>query len=303
MDDRTYGAPTWASPPVTPSPDAPVDLHAHTTASDGALDPAALVALAAERGLAALALTDHDTTAGYDEACAAGTTLGVEIIAAVEINTTDAQGGHTDILGYLLNVRDRPLQSLLSDIRDARIVRAQRMVSLLQALGARLDYEDVLRHAGTGAVGRPHVARALAEAGFVDSVGAAFQRYIGNDGPAYVDRFKITPAEACRVVRAAGGVPVVAHPVPPRDPFSDPKKLRSYLGPLVDAGLGGLECRYPGYRAGVVRWLESLASFFELVPTGGSDFHGPWRPENALGGVLVRYETITRLRDAAHVVA
>lgn len=278
---------------------ARVDLHAHSTASDGALDPGALVALAAERGLAALALTDHDTTAGVAAARVAGASLGVEIVPAVEINTDDQLGGHTDILGYFVDVEDLAFQRLLSDIREARYHRAVAMVGKLQGAGAEISLDDVLKHAGDGAIGRPHVARALVEAGFVDNVGAAFKHYIGRDGPAYADRYKLTPAEACAAVRAAGGVPVMAHPVPPHNPYSDPKKLRTYLGPLEEAGLGGLECRYPGYTAKVVRWLEALAAHFGLIPTGGSDFHGPWRAENALGAVEVGYATVVELREAA----
>ncbi len=274
-----------------------VDLHTHTTASDGALTPSELVALAAAEGIEILAITDHDTTEGLAAAEAAAADLGLTLVPGVELNT-DYDGGSADILGYFFDCASPELQTLLATIRAARVTRARAMVEKLRLLGSRVTYDDVLRYAGDGAVGRPHVARALVEEGFVADVGAAFRRYIGNGGPAYAPRYKLLPADACRAIRAAGGVPSLAHPVPPDDPYSDPKRLRTFLPPLVAAGLGGLECYYSGYTAKVNRWLEALAWHFKLVPTGGSDFHGPWRPDKPLGGVDVPRDTVDRLLAA-----
>ena len=255
------------------------------------------MALAARRGVAVLAITDHDTTSGVGAARAAAEAHGVEVVAGVELACENGEA-RADLLGYIVDPEDAALSRLLADIRLARDARARVMVARLQALGAPIDYDDVAARSGGGSIGRPHVAHALVAMGFVEDVAGAFRDYLGVGAPAYAERYKLSPAEGCRAIRAAGGVPVVAHPVPPGDPRRDPLRLRSFLGPLVASGLGGLECYYPGYTPPVHRWLEALAGHFGLVPTGGSDFHGPWRPENALGSVPVPPDTLDRLRAA-----
>ena len=275
-----------------------IDLHTHTTASDGSLTPRALIRLAAERGLKLIAVTDHDTTLGTADAQDEGRTVGVDVITGVELNC-DLPDGHADILGYCFDIAAPALQTLLLEIRDARDGRARRMVDQLRAIGADIEYDDVLAIAGDGSVGRPHVAQALVAKGFVPDVSTAFERFIGRHGPAYADRYRLTPEAACRAIRAAGGVPSLAHPVPPSDPRSDPKSLRTFLPPLVEAGLGGLECYYSGYTTGTSSWLLALARHFGLIPTGGSDYHGPWRADRELGGVDVPDATVDALRRAA----
>lgn len=275
-----------------------VDLHTHTTASDGTFAPRDLVALAAEKGLVAIAITDHDTTEGVPEAQAAGMELGVGVVPGVELNT-DTETGHVDILGYFIEVENRRLQQVLSRIRAARVQRAKAMVEKLNALGVPITFEQVLAQAMEGTLGRPHVARALQEAGHVATVSEAFERYIGRHGPAYADRYRLSPAEACELVREAGGVPGLAHPVPPADPFQDPKDLPRLLPTLREAGLRALECFYPGYPPAVTEWLLALAEKFDLIPTGGSDFHGTTKPDVDLGMVKVPVEYLERLREAA----
>lgn len=275
-----------------------IDLHAHTTASDGTLAPAELVALAARSGLTVLAITDHDTTDAVAAARAAGADVGVRIIAGVEMSTEDERGEH-DILGYFVDVDDPSFQALLGSIRDHRRERAVAIVDRLRAAGAPIHMDDVFALSDGGAIGRPHVARALVAAGWAEDVGDAFGRYLGRGRSAHVPRHRQSPAEACAAIRGAGGVPVLAHPTPPSNPWSDPKRLRTMLGPLADAGLGGLECYYTGYTARVSRWLVVLAEHFGLVPSGGSDFHGPHRPHGVLGGVRVPADTVERLREAA----
>ncbi len=276
-----------------------IDLHTHTTASDGALAPADLVALAAAQGVTHLAITDHDTTAGLAEAMDAALVHGLTLIPGIELSTEHGDG-QTDILGYHFDPDSTDLQTTLRRIQEARATRAAAMVEKLQALGAPITLADVQALAGEGGViARPHVARVLVAAGFVQDVGEAFRRYIGRGGPAYAHRFKLSPTDACRLIRAAGGVPVVAHPVPPDNPFSDPKRLRTFLPALVEAGLGGLECYYPRYIGRVNRWLGALAWHFKLVPTGGTDYHGPWRDGPLPGGVDVPPDTAGRLLDAS----
>lgn len=275
----------------------PIDLHTHTTASDGTLAPAELVALAAAAAVTTLAITDHDTTDGLAAARPVAARAGIALVPGVELGTEDVRGQH-DLLGYFVDVDDAAFQALLATIRDHRHARAVAMVERLRALGAPIDLDDVLAIAAGGALGRPHLARALVAAGWADDVGDAFHRYLGAGGPAYAPRYRLSPAEGCAAIRAAGGVPVLAHPTPPGRPWSDPKRLLAFLGPLADAGLGGLECFYPGYTARVSRWLVVLADHFGLVPSGGSDFHGPHRPQGVLGAVTVPPDTVERLAAA-----
>ncbi|RME44674.1 MAG: PHP domain-containing protein [Chloroflexi bacterium] len=274
-----------------------VDLHAHTTISDGTLTPRELVELAVEKGLVALGITDHDTTDGVPEALRAGQELGLWVVPGVELNT-DTEDGHLDILGYFIDISNKELQATLSEIRNARYYRAKRMVEKLRELGRPISFERVLELSTEGAVGRPHVAQALLEAGYVSSISEAFELYIGRHGPAYADRYRMSPEEACALVRRAGGVPSLAHPTPASDPFSDPKDLNRLLPILRDAGLGALECYYPGYTSDVSAWLLSLAERFDLIPTGGSDFHGAAKPDIDLGMVEVPLEYVERLRAA-----
>ncbi|MGH7908851.1 MAG: PHP domain-containing protein, partial [Thermodesulfobacteriota bacterium] len=186
-----------------------IDLHAHTTASDGLLSPEQLIDLARAAGVGILAVADHDSTDSVDRAMAAGARVGIEVLPAVELNT-DVPGAEVHLLGYLLDHHVAWFQRLLRRLRDGRLHRAERMVEKLRALGAPVAMERVLALSGGGAVGRPHVARALVEAGWVSETAEAFTRYIGRNGPAYVERLKVTPGEAVQIIRRAGGIPVLA---------------------------------------------------------------------------------------------
>jgi len=243
-----------------------VDLHTHTTASDGGHSPRELVRMALERGLRAIAVTDHDSTEGVAEAVAAAEGTDLLVIPGVEIST-DVPLGEVHLLGYYLEPRSLQLQTTLTTLREARRQRAQRMVEKLAALGMPLFWDRVAAIANGGAVGRPHVARALIEAGYVGSLEDAFSLYIGREGPAYVDRYKLTPAEAIALVATLGGLPVLAHPHYIKD-------LPSVLPELVRAGLVGIEVYYTGYAPDMVASLRDLAVRHDLVATGGSDFHG-----------------------------
>lgn len=274
------------------------DLHAHTTVSDGSLTPRELVALAAEKGLAALGITDHDTTDAVAIARAVGEELGVWVVPGVELNT-DTADGHVDILGYFVDIANRAFQDMLGRIRNARYHRARKMVARLQDLGVPVTFERVLELSTEGAVGRPHVAEALLEAGHVSTIGEAFDLYIGRRGPAYVDRYRMSPAEACDLVRQAGGVPSLAHPVNPHVPQADPDELTALLVGLKKAGLGAMECYYPGYDDAVSGWLLDLAGEFGLIPSGGSDFHGSPKPHIDLGMTPVPIHYVEQLQQAA----
>lgn len=266
-----------------------VDLHLHTTASDGAYSPTEIVRMALEAGLRAVAITDHDTMDGVEEAVAAAAGTGVTVIPGVEISS-DLPQGEAHILGYFLDAHNPDLMWLLATLRKARWDRAQRMVEKLGALGMPVSWDRVAAIANGGAVGRPHVARALMEAGHVSSVQDAFAFYIGREGPAYVDRYKLTPVEVTQAVVRWGGLPVLAHP-------SFVMDLTALLSRLVPAGLVGLEAYYTGYPPEVTASLLRLARTNGLVGTGGSDFHGRSVVAGAvLGSVGVPYSVVEELQ-------
>lgn len=266
-----------------------IDLHVHTTASDGQLSPAEVVHLALQIGLAAIAITDHDTTEGVTEALETASGTSLRLIPGVEISA-DFPGTEVHILGYYLDHKHPDLVRKLTFSRDSRLDRAQRMVRKLAQMGIALDWGRVQQIAGDGAVGRPHIARALLERGYVASTGEAFARYIGRNGPAYTDRRKMSPGEAVETILAAGGLPVLAHPL----------QITSLIPELTGLGLAGVEVYYPGYGPEEVDLLLNLAAKHGLVATGGSDFHGgDVLPANGLGGVPVPYKLLEGL-DLRH---
>src|SRR5579862_1020973 len=277
----------------TEAPPRRIDLHTHSTASDGLYAPAELVRLAHEAGLDLIALTDHDTTDGLPEAQAAGARLSVTVLPGIEINTTLVETpGEAHILGYFVDRADAGLQANLKLLRDAREQRGERMVEKLRAHGVNITWARV-RELGQGAVGRPHVARALVEAGYATSVADAFDRYLSPGGPGFVPRYRLAPLEAIRIIRAARGVPTLAHPA-----YISLLEER-VLPTLVKAGLSGLECYYGQYDDATVTRLLTLADRFGLIATGGSDYHGPNIHPTPLGGRYVPPIAVERLHAAA----
>lgn len=269
-----------------------IDLHTHSTASDGLLAPDALVAAALARGLQVLAVTDHDSVGGVGPALAAAAGTPLRVIPGIELNT-DAGGEEIHVLGYFLDHQQPELLAFLAEQRAARDDRARAMTERLRAAGLPLAYEQVLAQADGGAVGRPHVARALAAAGLVPTARYAFDHWIGVGMPAYVPRNRLTPEGAVARIRAAGGAPALAHPAGLHD-------LEGRVGRMQQSGMAGLECHYQGYTQPVVAALVSLARRYGLVPTGGSDFHGPGRGKRPpLGSVRVPPETPELLRARA----
>jgi predicted metal-dependent phosphoesterase TrpH len=268
-----------------------IDLHTHTTASDGILAPESLVDEAKARGVGLLAVADHDTTAAVDAAIEAGRRAGVEVWPAVELSC-DVPDGEVHILGYFIDHRLAWMQQLLGRLQDGRERRAERMVERLAALGAPIPLARVKALADGGAIGRPHVARALLEAGHVKSVSEAFDQFIGRHGPAYVERVKMTPVQAVGVIRAAGGLAVLAHP---GWGFQD-----ATLPDLVAGGLDGIEVYYPDHAPHQVEHYAALAARCGLLVTGGTDFHGSGLATRVpLGSQYVPESIVAPLRDAA----
>ena len=270
-----------------------IDLHTHSTASDGVYAPGELVRHAKDGGLRVLALTDHDTTDGLDEAAQAAAKLDIDFIPGIEINT-DVSGGEVHVLGYFMEYQRPAFQEKIKVLRDARERRGQRMVELLNEHGINVAWERV-RAIAEGAVGRPHVAKALLEAGYVQTIGEAFDRYIGTGRFAYVPRYRMTPEDAVRLIASANGLPVLAHPIdlPGLD------ELRNWLPSLCAAGMVGLETYYGPYTAANEQALLALANKYRLIPTGGTDFHGPGIHPTPLGGRFVPHEAVERLKAEA----
>ncbi len=264
-----------------------VDLHSHTTASDGGLSPTELVARAARLGVEVLAITDHDTTEGLAEAQEAALRHQITLVPGVEISTVCGRE-EIHLLGFFVDPECSELQSLLSRTREARKERAFRMLERLSNLGLPLEWQRVLDLSGGGSIGRPHVAATMLEAGYVRSFDEAFSLWIGRGCPAYVERYKLTPEDAIDLVRQSGGVAVLAHPYI-FDRSQAMKKgldLKHWLPRLREAGLCGIEAYYANYSRRTSRRLLSLAIRYGLLVTGGSDFHGG--PLGVgLGGVAV----------------
>ena len=266
-----------------------VDLHTHSTASDGEHSPAELVQLSIERGLDIIALTDHDSCDGIDAAldAARGTTL--EVIPGVELSA-DVPQAEVHVLGYFIDWKGAHFQSMLSKFRDGRYGRAEKMTKKLAKLSAPISFERVKELAGDAAIGRPHVARALLEAGHISTIPEAFDKYIGRNGPAYVDRFKLTPEDAVTLILQAGGVPVLAHP----------REVIHWIEPLVKVGLIGLEVYYGMYDDETRKELVRLAKQYGLIMTGGSDFHGLHKMAHMsnLGLVDVPPQVVVKLKES-----
>ena len=243
-----------------------IDLHVHTNASDGRLSPVELVALAARQGVGLLAIADHDSIAAYAPAVEAARQYpGMKIIPAVELSS-HAPGNEVHILGYFIQCGSPLLESELKVLQDSRGERARAMVVKLQGLGLDISLARVQELAGEGSIGRPHIAQALMEKGYVSDFREVFDKYIGQGGPAYVDRHKLSPEQAVELVLQCGGIPVLAHPTT--------VNLDELLPGMLAAGLMGMEVYYKDYYPETRQELANLARRHRLLVTGGTDYHG-----------------------------
>jgi predicted metal-dependent phosphoesterase TrpH len=255
-----------------------LDLHLHTTFSDGSLGPAGVLALAKEANLEAVAVTDHDTVAGLPEALAAGTSMGIEIIPGIEISSR-WETGELHILGYFLDWKDPVLQSHLARFRKARHARNPRIIAKLNEAGLEISYDEVKTLARTDAVGRPHIARVLMQKGIVGSAKEAFDRYLAEGAAAYVPRELPEPAEAMAIIKAAGGVAILAHP----SWVDRSESIYKICDRLKGFGLAGIEVYYSTHRPEQTAYYLEVARRLDLLVTGGSDFHGVTKPDIDVG--------------------
>lgn len=250
-----------------------VDLHAHSLASDGTDAPAEFVRKAKAAGLSAVALTDHDTTAGVDEAATEARKLGIDFLAGIEISATYPRPGVMHLLGYGFDPHHPAMRRMMADLQDSRVLRNRFLIEQLNAVGVRIDEDELNAVAGnTGVVGRPHFARLMALKGYVPHPQAAFRYYLNNAGRFRFDRYEPTPADAIAAVHAAGGLVSAAHPMQWRK--SNFAQLAHELKSLADLGLDAVEVLHSDHRDSLVAELETLADRFALLKTGGSDYHG-----------------------------
>jgi predicted metal-dependent phosphoesterase TrpH len=271
---------------------ATIDLHLHTLASDGRLTPTELVQLVVKQGLETVSITDHDSTEGLAEAYEAAKEFpDLRIIPGIEMSA-DIPGDEVHILGYFLDYEDSAFQATLTEFRRGRVERAQMMVEKLDTLGVHLEWERVQHFAGDGAVGRPHIALAMVEAGYCKEPKDAFDEYLGRTGLAYAERPKMTPAEGVTLIKEVGGVPVLAHPTFMND-------MEGGISMLKQTGLLGMEVYYAKYDDDTVRHLARLAREYDLIPCGGSDFHGLGNSDEAMPGTLGPPEETIELLEAA----
>lgn len=269
-----------------------IDLHAHTTASDGDLAPAALVAEASRAGVTTLAVTDHDTVAGLAEAVGAGERHGVRVIPGIEL-TAHVPHGSMHLLGYFVTIAPAPLAARLDGLAAMRETRIRSIVERLRELGITLSW-DAVRGRAAGQLGRPHVAAAMVEAGHVATMEEAFERWLGDGRPAHVPSRGLEPQAAVRLVRASGGAPVLAHPA---SLTLASRHLESFVQSLAAAGLVGIEVHRPEHRPEQRDLYAAIAKRLRLVPSGGSDFHrsdGPFAIGDS-GVPALPEDTATRL--------
>ncbi|MEZ0343777.1 MAG: PHP domain-containing protein [Caldimicrobium sp.] len=275
-----------------------IDLHTHSTASDGTYSPRELVLLAIKEGLSALALTDHDTIDGLKEAYETAKEVGLSFLCGVEISVKFNGPGHFHLLGYFLTPEISGLKEMLRKLKEARSRRNELMIEKLQALGVEITLEE-LKNIASGEIGRPHIAKLLLEKGVVKTLDEAFERYLKKGAPAYVPKAFLTPEEAIEEILKNRGIPVMAHPVTLK---VDKDFLKRYLYELKEKGLKGVEVFYTEHSPSFTQFLFDLVKKLDLLITGGSDFHGANKPDiklgRGLGKLNIPFDCYKNLKEA-----
>ncbi|MEJ2657810.1 MAG: PHP domain-containing protein [Desulfobacterales bacterium] len=262
-----------------------IDLHIHSTASDGTFSPSEILTLAQDLNIAAISITDHDTLEGSKSALALGIPPSVKFLTGVEISADPPDSislaGSFHILGYAVDVDHPGLNHTLSKLKDSRKNRNPRILRLLSALGIEITFDELRDLAEENQLGRPHIARLMVKKGYVSSIDAAFDQYLGNGKPAYVDRFRFGCEETIQIILNAGGIPVLAHPmllgIRQNEMFED------LIAMLTDMGMKGMEVYYPEHTSDLTAYYTRIARRHDLLITGGTDFHGDIKPEIQMG--------------------
>lgn len=280
-----------------------IDLHIHSTASDGTLEPVKIIDAALAAGLSAISITDHDTTDGCKQVLARPTPLPLVFLTGVEISAAPPPGttptGSIHILGYDIDAHDSRLNRHLAELRAARNARSPKIIQRLNEIGFDLSVDDIAPFAKGSQMGRPHIAQAMLRKGFVSSINEAFDKYIGKNGIGYVDKQRIDCDLAVELITNAGGIPVLAHPG--LIGLTGEAEIKSFIGLLVETGIKGIEVYYPGHSEPQTALFLKLAREYRLLLTGGSDFHGDINPEIKLGkgtgNLFIGYEVYQQLID------
>jgi predicted metal-dependent phosphoesterase TrpH len=258
-----------------------VDLHCHSTASDGTYAPAEVVRLAHHRELSALSLTDHDTIAGLAEAAAEAKNFGIDFLPGIEISAEFPHPGTLHLLGYGIDPEIPALRDLTQSLLAGRDNRNPKIIARLQELGLDITMDEVENEAGGNVIGRPHIAAILHRKNYVSSIKEAFNKYLAPGGLAYFDKERLTPRKAIEMIRESSGIPVLAHPVQLRT--ENDAQLERILKDLIDLGLAGIEVLHSDHDAALVAKYTALADKYHLLKTGGSDFHGGNKKDIDLG--------------------
>jgi predicted metal-dependent phosphoesterase TrpH len=278
-----------------------IDLHIHSTASDGTLTPQEILTQAQNLQLGAIAITDHDTLDGSKNALSIGIPSSVKFLTGVEISSEPppsfSSAGSFHILGYAVDVDHPQLNHTLSMLRDSRKRRNPQILKLLSLFGIEITLDEVRNLAGNSQPGRPHIAQLMVKKGYVPSIDAAFDEYLGNGKPAYVDRFRFECEDTIKAILKAGGIPVLAHPLLLGIKEND--ILEDMITVLTEMGLKGIEVYYPEHTKNLIEYYSRLASHYNLLMTGGTDFHGDIKPEIKMGigkgNFFVPYELYEKL--------
>jgi hypothetical protein len=271
------------------------DLHIHTTASDGTMSPAEVVKYAKDKGLRAIAITDHDTIEGLQEGIQEGARVGLEVIPGVELSV-DFPKGTMHLLGYCIDPASPELADKLIVLQQARLERNLKMVEKLRGLGISIELAEVQATTEHGQLGRPHFAYTLVQKGYAQNLQDAFDRYLGKGRPAYVEKFRFSPQKAIHLIKKTGGVIVLAHPFTLNLP--QPQDLEHIIGKLKKKGLDGIEVYYPEHSEGQTKFYRYLAQQYGLLISGGSDFHGLTKDDVHIGEGYGDKELTYRLVDA-----
>jgi predicted metal-dependent phosphoesterase TrpH len=266
------------------------DLHLHTVFSDSTYTPQDLILESKKVGLSAISVVDHDTADGIEPALKIARGLDIEVLPGIEI-TAEYAGLEIHILGYLIDYQSPALREKLDFLKKNRVERIYKILDKLKKIGINLTAESVFDLARNGTVGRMHIAIAMQKQGLVGSITEAFRNYIGDKCPAHVLGFKLTPGEAIRLIKQAGGIPVLAHP------YS--LNRNDLILKFIEDGIMGLEAYYPEHTQAMVNFYLSLAKKYSLLITGGSDCHGLAKPEIKIGSIKIPYELVDKLREAA----